>query len=57
MSTGSAISFMPGKIINDWRQDYNECRPHSTLNYQTPSEFAAGWRKGHSENEDSDVTN
>ncbi|MCJ7053895.1 hypothetical protein LQG46_22240, partial [Klebsiella variicola] len=36
---------------------YNECRPHSTLNYQTPSEFAAGWRKGHSENEDSDVTN
>ncbi len=45
------------KIINDWRQDYNECRPHSTLNYQTPSEFAAGWRKGHSENEDSDVTN
>jgi putative transposase len=23
---------------------------HSTLNYQTPSEFAAGWRKGHSEN-------
>jgi putative transposase len=28
------------KIINDWRQDYNECRPHSTLNYQTPSEFA-----------------
>ncbi|MFS3513827.1 integrase core domain-containing protein, partial [Citrobacter braakii] len=36
------------KIINDWRQDYNECRPHSTLNYQTPSEFAAGWRKGHS---------
>ncbi|PLR29083.1 integrase core domain-containing protein, partial [Chimaeribacter arupi] len=24
-----------------WRQDYNECRPHSTLNYQTPSEFAA----------------
>ncbi|WP_426727713.1 IS3 family transposase [Enterobacter cloacae complex sp. 319F7] len=45
------------KIINDWRQDYNECRPHSTLNYQTPSEFAAGWRKCHSENEDSDVTN
>ena len=26
-------------------RDYNECRPHSTLNYQTPSEFAAGWRK------------
>ncbi|HBY5557283.1 TPA: hypothetical protein MIX95_29020, partial [Klebsiella pneumoniae] len=26
-----------------WRQDYNECRPHSALNYQTPSEFAARW--------------
>ncbi|PXL70319.1 hypothetical protein DMS69_27735 [Klebsiella pneumoniae] len=22
------------KIINDWRQDYNECRPHSALNYR-----------------------
>ncbi|MFV8759222.1 integrase core domain-containing protein, partial [Yersinia enterocolitica] len=29
------------KTISEWRQDYNECRPHSTLNYQTPSEFAA----------------
>ncbi|HBZ2322571.1 TPA: transposase, partial [Klebsiella pneumoniae] len=28
---------------NVWRQDYNECRPHSALNYQTPSEFAARW--------------
>jgi putative transposase len=25
------------KTISEWRQDYNECRPHSTLNYQTPS--------------------
>ena len=28
------------KTINDWRQDYNECRPHSSLDYQTPAEFA-----------------
>ena len=34
------------KTINDWRQDYNKCRPHSTLNYQTPSEFAVRWRNG-----------
>ncbi|HBS6754083.1 TPA: IS3-like element ISKpn34 family transposase, partial [Klebsiella pneumoniae] len=34
------------KIINDWRLDYNECRPHSSLNYLTPAEFAAGWRNG-----------
>ena len=23
------------KTVNNWRQDYNECRPHSALNYQT----------------------
>ncbi|OSN03077.1 integrase core domain-containing protein, partial [Lonsdalea iberica] len=45
------------KTISEWRQDYNECRLHSTLNYQTPSEFAAGWRKGNSEREGADITN
>lgn len=34
------------EIINDRRQDYNECRPHSSLDYQTPAEFAVGWRNG-----------
>jgi putative transposase len=45
------------KIINDWRQDYNECRPHSALNYQTPSEFAARWRNGKCEDKQTDITN
>ena len=27
--------------INDWRADYNETRPHSSLGNLTPSEFAA----------------
>jgi putative transposase len=27
--------------IEAWRQDYNEQRPHSSLDYQTPREFAA----------------
>jgi putative transposase len=45
------------KAICEWRKDYNECRPHSTLNYQTPSEFTAGWRKSNSESEGSDITN
>lgn len=26
-------------IIADWRLEYNEARPHSTLGYQTPKEF------------------
>jgi putative transposase len=26
-----------------WREDYNHHRPHSSLNYQTPAEFAARW--------------
>ncbi|MGJ8713336.1 integrase core domain-containing protein, partial [Pantoea agglomerans] len=25
------------KTISEWHQDYNECHPHSTLNYLTPS--------------------
>ncbi|MGO2440625.1 MAG: IS3 family transposase [Serratia proteamaculans] len=44
------------KTISEWRQDYNESRPHSALNYQTPSEFAAAWRKGNSDSEGSDIT-
>lgn len=33
-------------IVAKWRRDYNECRPHSTLNYLTPAEFAARYRNG-----------
>ena len=29
------------RIIEDWRVDYNERRPHSSLKYQTPEEFAS----------------
>jgi len=28
-------------IIEEWRVDYNEARPHSSLRYQTPAAFAA----------------
>ena len=45
------------KTINDWRQDYNECRPHSSLDYQTPAEFAADWRNGKYEGKPTDITN
>lgn len=45
------------KIINDWRQDYKECRPHSSLDYQTPVEFALDWRNGKFEEKPTDITN
>ena len=31
------------RLIEAWRVDYNEVRPHSSLAYQTPEEFAAAW--------------
>jgi putative transposase len=27
-------------ILESWRVEYNKCRPHSALGYQTPSEYA-----------------
>lgn len=31
--------------ISLWRNDYNDVRPHSSLGYQTPDEFAAQWQR------------
>jgi putative transposase len=31
--------------IADWRHDYNNARPHSSLAYRTPGEFAAQWQR------------
>jgi len=28
-----------------WQDDYNKARPHSALDYRTPDEFAAQWRR------------
>lgn len=30
--------------INNWRKDYNEKRPHSSLNYLAPDVFANQWK-------------
>ena len=32
-------------LIAAWRLDYNECRPHSALQYLTPAEFASQHRR------------
>ena len=38
--------FEARRIIADWRRDYNENRPHSSLNYLTPAEFAQRQSRG-----------
>ncbi|BEH99642.1 hypothetical protein KB20921_23900 [Edwardsiella ictaluri] len=32
--------------IEQWRQEYNRSRPHSSLNNQTPEEFIQSLQKG-----------
>ena len=31
-------------LVEDWRLEYNHYRPHQSLNYQTPAEYARRWR-------------
>ncbi len=31
-------------IIEAWRQDYNNIRPHSSLGYQTPTQYHVSLR-------------
>lgn len=33
-------------LIEDWRQDYNQHRPHSALGRKAPAVFAAAWTPG-----------
>lgn len=33
------------EVVGAWRRDYNEARPHSSLGYLTPAEFAAQQRQ------------
>jgi len=34
-------------LVEDWRVDYNQHRPHSALGMTTPSAFAVGYRTAH----------
>jgi putative transposase len=38
--------FEARRIIANWQHDYNENRPHSSLNYLTPAEFARRQSRG-----------
>jgi putative transposase len=40
------------ELVETWRREYNDLRPHSSLEYKTPSEFAQDWRDKN-ESEDS----
>jgi transposase InsO family protein len=31
-------------LLEDWRLEYNHYRPHQSLSYQTPTEYARRWR-------------
>ena len=31
-------------LLEDWRLEYNHYRPHQSLSYQTPAEYARRWR-------------
>jgi putative transposase len=43
------------RIIEAWRIDYNTVRPHSSLGYLTPQEFAASWRAEHDKQQEPDA--
>ncbi|EGQ8297177.1 IS3 family transposase, partial [Vibrio parahaemolyticus] len=45
------------ELISIWRMDYNENRPHSALDYLTPSEFAATTRTSRNNGNLTSITN
>jgi putative transposase len=38
------------ELLAEWRDDYNDCRPHTSLNGLTPNEFATRSDKDHNQN-------
>jgi putative transposase len=44
------------ELINQWRMDYNENRPHSSLGYRTPLEFAAANRLKKNDSQTTGIT-
>jgi hypothetical protein len=44
------------RLIEAWRIDYNAERPHSSLGYLTPNEYAANWLAARSPNHPPDAS-
>ena len=43
-------TLLEAKIMaEDYRQDYNQNRPHSSLGYKTPHEFKKNWHHNNQE--------
>lgn len=32
-------------VLDEWRLEYNHCRPHSGIGWQTPAAYAAKWKE------------
>ncbi|MBA2732686.1 MAG: transposase [Acidobacteria bacterium] len=32
-------------MVEAWREDYNELRPHSSLDHRAPSEYVVRWQQ------------
>ncbi len=43
-------------LLDDWRQEYNHYRPHQSLSYQTPAEYARRWRTERTEEQPEFIT-
>ena len=43
-------------ILESYRREYNQVRPHSSLGYRTPAEFKRDWSNNQSSDTDSNIT-
>ena len=44
------------RTIENWREDYNNERPHTSLGYQSPAEFVVKWQEEQTADEDKILT-
>jgi putative transposase len=49
LNSNDFYTLMEAKVFlaSDFRMEYNNERPHSSLGYVTPAEFATAWKMQH----------